>query len=76
MTQKGCILAQEIRNLCKLTLSSTIGFSLGFTCSFGCRNFEHLNFLLVFYNSEHKVLLYIRVGEISKQLDKFTGKFA
>ena len=48
MTQNGCILAKEIRNLCKLTLSSTIGFSLGFTFPFKIRNFEHLNFLLVF----------------------------
>ena len=48
MTQNGCIFVRKFKNLCKLTLRSTIGFSLGFTCSFKIRNFEHLNFLLVF----------------------------
>ena len=76
MTQNGCILAQEIRNLCKLTLRSTIGFSLGFTCSFKIRNFEHLNFFTCFFIILSTKYYYICVGEISKQVDKFTGKFA
>ena len=48
ITQNGCILVQEIGDLCELTLSSTFGFCLGFTRPFWIRNFEHLNFLLVF----------------------------
>ena len=63
-------LSKSLRTLCKLTLSSTFGFSLGFPRPFISRNFKHLNFFTCFFIILSAKYYYICVGEISKQVDK------